>query len=82
VREDKVEACFARYQVPGTVMLHVVIGRNGAVRTAVASGQFAGTPTGACVESAARTATFPPSDGRRSPHPFVLKPTSPEPANE
>ena len=80
--KDKVGACFAQYQVPGTAMLNIVVGRNGAVRTAVVTGQFAGTPTGACVESAARTATFPPSDGLSSPYPFVLKPASPAPANQ
>jgi hypothetical protein len=80
--KDKVAACFVQYKVPGTVMLHVLIGRNGAVRSAVATGQFADTSTGACVESAARTATFPPSDGLSTLFPFVLKPTSPEPAKK
>ena len=77
--KDKVAACFAQYQVPGTVMLNVVVGRNGAVRTVVATGQFAGTPAGACAEDAARTATFPPSDGLSAPYPFVLKPAAPVP---
>src|SRR3954469_12738308 len=72
--KDKVAACFARYEVPGTVMLHALIGRNGAVRSAIAIGPFADTPTGACVESTARTATFPPSDGLSTRFPFVLKP--------
>jgi hypothetical protein len=79
--KGKVAACFAEYEIPGTVMLNVSIGRNGAVSSAVATGQFADTPTGACVESAARTATFPPSDGFSSGFPFVLKPTSPGPAS-
>lgn len=75
--KDKVAACYARYQVPGTVMLNVVIGRNGAVTAAAATGVFASTPTGACVETAARTATFPPSQGLSTPFPFVLKPPAP-----
>lgn len=80
--KDKVAACFAQYNVPGTVMLDVLIGRDGAVNSAVATAEFADTPTGACVESAARTATFPPSDGLRTHFPFVLKPISPGPANK
>ena len=80
--KDKVAACFAQYKVPGTVMLRVSIGRDGTVTSAVATGPFADTPTGDCVGSAARTATFPPSDGLSTPFPFVLKPTSPEPAKK
>lgn len=75
--KDKVSACFTKYQVPGTVMVNVVIGPDGTVTSAVATGSFAGTPTGTCVETAARTATFPSSAGRSSPYPFVLKPTTP-----
>jgi hypothetical protein len=73
----KVAACYERHKVPGTVMLNVVIGKNGTVTTAAATGQFADTPTGTCVENAVRTATFPPSDGLSTPYPFVLPPPSP-----
>jgi len=76
----QVAACYAQHKVPGTVTLNVVIGKDGTMTSAVATGQFAGTPTGTCVETAARTATFPPSDGLRSPYPFVLPPPSPKPA--
>jgi len=75
----EVAACYARHKVPGTVMVNLVIGKNGTVTTAAAQGQFAGTPTGTCVEAAARTATFPPSDGLSTPYPFVLPPPSPSP---
>ena len=44
-------------------MVNVVIGKNGKVTTATVTGKFAGTPTGACVEKAVKTASFPPSDG-------------------
>jgi len=74
----KVAACYAQHKVPGTVMVNIAIGKNGTV-TAAAQGQFAGTPTGTCVEAAARTATFPPSDGLSTPYPFVLPPPSPPP---
>jgi hypothetical protein len=74
----KVAACYARHKVPGTVMVNLVIDKDGTVTSAVATGPFAGTPTGTCVESAARTATFPPSDGLSTPYPFVLPPASPK----
>jgi hypothetical protein len=54
-------------------MVNVVIGKNGKVTSAAVTGKFAGTPTGACVEKAVKTATFPPSDGLSTPYPFQLK---------
>ena len=54
-------------------MVNVVIGKNGKVTTATVTGKFAGTPTGACVETAVKTASFPPSDGFSTPYPFQLK---------
>ena len=70
---QKVLDCYARYQVPGLAMLDVVIEPDGTVSQAMPSGKFAGTPTGACVENAVKTARFPPSDGFRTPYPFQLK---------
>jgi hypothetical protein len=55
------------------VMVTVVIGKSGKVSSASATGKFAGTPTGNCVEKAIKTASFPPSDGLTTPYPFVLK---------
>jgi hypothetical protein len=65
--------CYRRFQVPGQALVNVVIAKSGRVSSAVATGQFAGTPTGACVEAAARTAHFPPSDGLSTPYPFYLR---------
>jgi hypothetical protein len=65
--------CYAAYAVPGLAMVNVVIGRNGKVSRAFVTGRFAGTPTGACVEAAVKTAVFPPSDGLSTPYPFMLK---------
>jgi hypothetical protein len=69
----QVGGCFATYQVPGMAMVNVVIARSGRVSKADVTGKFAGTPTGACVERAARTARFPPSDGLMTPYPFQLR---------
>jgi hypothetical protein len=54
-------------------MANVVIAKNGKVSNANVTGKFAGTPTGACVETAVKTARFPPSDGFVTPYPFQLR---------
>jgi predicted Zn finger-like uncharacterized protein len=71
--KGKISACYALYKVPGLVMVNVAIGKSGKVSAATVTGKFAGTPTGACVESAVKTASFPPSDGLNTPYPFTLR---------
>jgi len=69
----QVHACYEQFYVPGTAMANVVIAPSGRVSSATVTGKFAGTPTGACVEAAVKTARFPPSDGFRTPYPFQLR---------
>jgi len=69
----KVSACYTKYGVPGTAMVNVVIAKSGRVSKADVTGRFAGTPTGACVEAAVKTAPFPPSDGFSTPFPYQLR---------
>ena len=69
----KVSACYNQFKVPGTAMVNVVIGKSGKVTKADVTGKFAGTPTGQCVETAVKTASFPPSDGFSTPYPFQLR---------
>jgi predicted Zn finger-like uncharacterized protein len=71
--KPKVAACYSEFKVPGMAMVNVVIGKSGKVTSATVSGKFAGTPTGACVEKAVKSAGFPPSDGLQTPYPFQLK---------
>jgi hypothetical protein len=71
--KGKIADCYARFQTPGIAMVNVVIACDGRVSSATATGRFAGTPTGACVEAAVKTATFPPSLGLVTPYPFQLK---------
>ncbi|MFL5303825.1 MAG: GYF domain-containing protein [Polyangia bacterium] len=71
--KPKVAACYNEYKQQGMAMVNVVIGKNGKVASATVSGKFAGTPTGACVEKAVKSATFPPSDGFTTPYPFQLR---------
>jgi len=69
----RVAACYQTYKVPGTALVNIVIAKSGRVSSARVSGKFAGTPTGACVEAAVKTARFPASDGFSTPFPFQLK---------
>jgi predicted Zn finger-like uncharacterized protein len=71
--KPKVAACYSEFKVPGMAMVNVAIGKSGKVTSATVSGKFAGTPTGACVEKAVKSASFPPSDGFQTPYPFQLK---------
>jgi predicted Zn finger-like uncharacterized protein len=71
--KPKIAACYSEFKVQGMAMVNVVIGKSGKVSSATVSGKFAGTPTGACVEKAVKSASFPPSDGLQTPYPFQLK---------
>ena len=65
--------CYALYKHAGLAMVNVIIAKSGKVASAVVTGKFAGTPTGSCVESAVKSASFPPSDGLTTPYPFTLR---------
>jgi hypothetical protein len=69
----QIAACYLEHEVPGTAMVNVVIAKSGRVTSAVVTGKFSRTPTGACVERAVKTALFPPSDGFSTPYPFQLR---------
>lgn len=57
----KATACYKG--TPGSVALSVSIGPDGKVKNVAVKGSFAGTPSGDCVASAVRSASFPPWDG-------------------
>jgi hypothetical protein len=64
--QGKVKDCFNQYKVPGTAMVSLNVARGGRVTSSNVTGKFAGTPTGACVAAAVKSAKFPPceaSDG-------------------
>jgi hypothetical protein len=55
-----VQCCYEAFRVPGLAMVRIVIEPSGRLASAdVKYGVFAGTPTGACVESAVMLAKFP-----------------------
>ena len=71
--KPKINECYAQFKVAGMAMVNVVIAKSGKVTGATVSGKFTGTPTGACVEKAVKSASFPPSEGLTTPYPFQLK---------
>jgi hypothetical protein len=70
--KPRVHGCYTEFKVPGVALVTVKIGKNGKVGAANVTGKFAGTPVGACVETAVKAATFPPSDGLTAVFPFNL----------
>jgi len=59
--EGKAKACFAGTE--GSAAVKLTVAPSGKVQKASVSGVFAGTPVGACVEAAVKSASFPPWDG-------------------
>lgn len=59
--QGRAQACYAGTQ--GTAAVRITIAASGAVANVSVSGQFAGTPVAACIQSAIKGASFPPWDG-------------------
>jgi hypothetical protein len=72
--QPKVQACANQYKAPGTAMATISVATGGRVNSVTVTGKFAGTPSGSCVESAAKSAKFPPCKGMTFPWPFTLSP--------
>jgi predicted Zn finger-like uncharacterized protein len=72
--QPKVQNCANQFKVPGTAMANITVASGGKVSNATVTGKFAGTPTGSCIEQAAKSAKFPPCQGMTFPWPFTLSP--------
>jgi hypothetical protein len=74
--QGRAQACYDKYQVPGTVTVRLTIENDGTVSRADATGSFASTDTGTCVASAVKAAQFAAWDGRPMSlsYPFLLSP--------
>jgi hypothetical protein len=70
--QPKVKECFNQYKVPGIANVRISVLSGGRVGSATVAGKFVGTPSGACVENAAKTAKFPPCAPMSFPWPFQL----------
>jgi len=58
---EAARTCFDKYGVPGAAKLVYTVSGEGAVTAFELTGEFADTPTGTCIEKAARAVTFPRS---------------------
>ena len=58
---DAAKACFDKYGVPGAAKLVYTVSGDGKVLAFELTGEFVDTPTGTCIDKAARTASFPRS---------------------
>lgn len=69
------EQCFAKYGVAGDAKLKVTVAADGSVVAVEVKGDFAGTPTGACIEQAAKAVAFPRTKKSRQSfsYPVVLR---------
>jgi serine/threonine protein kinase len=72
--QPKVQACADRFKQSGTAVAKISVAAGGKVDKALVTGKLAGTPAGACVEAAARSAKFPPCEAMIFPWPFTLRP--------
>ncbi|MGB8297611.1 MAG: GYF domain-containing protein [Polyangia bacterium] len=70
--QPRVKECYNQYKVAGIANVSISISKGGRVASATVTGKFAGTPSGTCVEAAAKTAKFPPCEAMSFPWPFQL----------
>ena len=70
---SRVRSCFDKYRVPGTLRVKTTIRANGQASGRVV-GEFAGTPTAACVVGGVANLSFPRSGGAMTfVYPFTLR---------
>jgi hypothetical protein len=72
--QPQVQACANEFRTVGTAMANISVASGGTVRSATVTGRFADTPTGSCVEAAAKSAKFPACQPMTFPWPFTLSP--------
>jgi hypothetical protein len=70
----EIQACANRFNVQGTAMARVSVAKGGRVDSVTVTGNFADTPSGSCVEIAAKSAKFPPCQPIGFLWPFTLSP--------
>ena len=70
--QPRVKECYNQYKVAGIANVSISISKGGRIASATVTGKFAGTPSGTCVEAAAKAAKFPPCEAMSFPWPFQL----------
>lgn len=64
---DEAKNCYATYKVAGKARLRMTIAADGTVAEYEQQGDFANTPTGACIDGAVKAVAFPRSKKARTP---------------
>jgi predicted Zn finger-like uncharacterized protein len=72
--QPKVQNCANQFKQPGTASAQITVAAGGKVTSVTVTGKFAGTPTGSCVEAAAKSAKLPACQPMTFPWPFTLSP--------
>jgi predicted Zn finger-like uncharacterized protein len=72
--QPKVQNCANQFKQPGTASAQITVAAGGKVTSVNVTGKFAGTPTGSCVEAAAKSAKLPACQPMTFPWPFTLSP--------
>lgn len=62
---EAAKACFDTYGVPGSAKMVYAVGGDGSVLTYEQIGDFVDTPTGKCIDKAAKAVTFPRSKKKK-----------------
>jgi hypothetical protein len=70
--QPRVKECYNQFKLPGIANVSISVSKGGRISSATVTGKFAGTPSGSCVEAAAKTAKFPPCEAMSFPWPFQL----------
>jgi hypothetical protein len=63
---DAAKKCYAKEQKAGKAKLHIVVAPDGSLAQYEQKGDFAGSPTGSCIDVAMKHAAFPKADANRS----------------
>jgi len=71
--KDQMHQCYQQFQQQGPADVKVTVSESGKVTAVALSGQFSGTPTGACVEKAVKGVSFPASSGLRFDYRLSLR---------
>lgn len=64
---DAAKACYGQHKTPGNGKLRMTIAGDGTLAEYALEGDFANTPTGDCIDAAAKQASFPRSKKPRTP---------------
>jgi hypothetical protein len=71
--KDEMADCYAKTGKGGPVDLSIGVAPEGDVKSTVIKGEFAGTPTGSCVEKKVKATVFPASAGLNFNYRLVVK---------